>query len=356
MHHVLKLVNPILAPYAYRIQPSRGTPVRVLSTSGFSTPSARRAPTYGIPSASRLFCDLVNFAMERPPSTEEPDLIFNGNGATKHQTISIMPDSAIQTAKNIDITTVGRDLVSNSRISSKVDLAINVVVNCGDSGSQPSASTPLKRVEKNSSDGDTTVHPEGGERDSEVTPQTTFSMWDIIALFSNIIAWNFGGASLQQELGDDPANASLAFTVGSMDDSIEWVAQRPGRAFHEIYVLSLLNTGYGLPCWEPAPSLPDSQPQGVVPGDVGTYTTEGGFEKTFNLWEVSDRLENTYPCCGSTGASQPLAGRVGIRRNAVHEGAIFSLGASCRSKPHRALLKNLGNSYDAISSRFGDHR
>ena len=54
---------------------------------------------------------------------------------------------------------------------------------------------------------------------------------------------------------------------------------------YEIYVRTLLVEGHGLPCWEPRPLYPQTQPLGVVPGDVGTYTAESGFRRSFNLFD-----------------------------------------------------------------------
>lgn len=53
----------------------------------------------------------------------------------------------------------------------------------------------------------------------------------------------------------------------------------------EIYVRSMLVEGKGLACWHPEPRKPYAGKRGVAPGDVGTYSACGGFEKIFNLWE-----------------------------------------------------------------------
>ena len=59
---------------------------------------------------------------------------------------------------------------------------------------------------------------------------------------------------------------------------------------YEIYVRTLLAEGHGLPCWEPRPLEPQAQPQGVVPGDVGTYTAESGFRRSFNLFDDASNI------------------------------------------------------------------
>ncbi|TEB33867.1 hypothetical protein FA13DRAFT_115783 [Coprinellus micaceus] len=64
----------------------------------------------------------------------------------------------------------------------------------------------------------------------------------------------------------------------------------------------MLAQGYGLPCWEPRPLDPQAQPQGVVPGDVGTYTAESGFRRTFNLFDDARTIQGiTQRTRGSPG-------------------------------------------------------
>lgn len=75
----------------------------------------------------------------------------------------------------------------------------------------------------------------------------------------------------------------------------------------EIYLCSLLGSGRGLPCWQPKPqsTLRTGKERGVVPGDVGIYSVEEGFQKLFNLWEdgaaIQERarlLDETYELPG----------------------------------------------------------
>ena len=60
------------------------------------------------------------------------------------------------------------------------------------------------------------------------------------------------------------------------------------RTSGEIYVSTMLKTGNGLACWKPRPRKPIVNGVGILPGDVGTYTVEGGYRKIFNLWDHGD--------------------------------------------------------------------
>ncbi|KAF6759338.1 hypothetical protein DFP72DRAFT_133166 [Ephemerocybe angulata] len=61
----------------------------------------------------------------------------------------------------------------------------------------------------------------------------------------------------------------------------------------QVYVYHMLRAGKGLACWEPEPFFsPSSEDvKGTVPGDVGSYTPEGGFKKIFNLWDDERSLK-----------------------------------------------------------------
>lgn len=78
---------------------------------------------------------------------------------------------------------------------------------------------------------------------------------------------------------------SGAVTVASIEEPDEHVLNAEKLTTPEIFLCSLLGSGKGLPCWQPKPRKPFSGERGVVPGDVGTYSAEGGFEKLYNLWE-----------------------------------------------------------------------
>lgn len=53
----------------------------------------------------------------------------------------------------------------------------------------------------------------------------------------------------------------------------------------EVYIRKMLHAGKGLPCWKPEPREPLNHGEGVIPGDVGIFSVEGGFRKVFNLWD-----------------------------------------------------------------------
>jgi hypothetical protein len=62
-----------------------------------------------------------------------------------------------------------------------------------------------------------------------------------------------------------------------------WQSEEPTNA--ETYILEMHKAGKGLAAWDPRPRKPYAGEQGVVPGDVGTFTAEGGFKKIFNIFE-----------------------------------------------------------------------
>lgn len=66
----------------------------------------------------------------------------------------------------------------------------------------------------------------------------------------------------------------------------------------EAYVRCMLSSGKGLACWKPGPRHPIKDGEGIVPGDVGKYTVEGGFKKIFNLWEDAVSIQSTAAAVG----------------------------------------------------------
>lgn len=76
--------------------------------------------------------------------------------------------------------------------------------------------------------------------------------------------------------------------------SVDWQRLRTP----EVYVFRMLNAMKGLPCWEPNPQGRFSGPEGVVPGDVGTYSVADGFKKTFNIWNDDEAIRSTASRCG----------------------------------------------------------
>lgn len=88
----------------------------------------------------------------------------------------------------------------------------------------------------------------------------------------------------------------------------------------------MLKAGEGLACWRPRPIKPYSGQRGVVPGDVGTYSAEGGFKRIFNLWddeELIGRLDD--------GCSFPLPPRnLAVDPDAIPKGFTITEGVDSR--------------------------
>ena len=59
----------------------------------------------------------------------------------------------------------------------------------------------------------------------------------------------------------------------------------PDPTHIDVYARNLFKQGFGYPLWCPEPngSSRDYQQRGVSVGDVGRITSEGGFEKFFNI-------------------------------------------------------------------------
>ena len=58
----------------------------------------------------------------------------------------------------------------------------------------------------------------------------------------------------------------------------------------ETYVRCITSKN-GLACWQPRPRKPYAGEQGVVPGDVGTFSAGDGFRKIFNIWEDQEEIK-----------------------------------------------------------------
>ena len=94
----------------------------------------------------------------------------------------------------------------------------------------------------------------------------------------------------------------------------------------EVYVRGLLESGNGLPCWNPKPRNRDAETKGIVPGDVGIYTAELGFEKILNLWEDEMEIQAVGRSMGAAPYRPPKRTIV-YRRNAIEEGEVVAQGA-----------------------------
>jgi hypothetical protein len=105
----------------------------------------------------------------------------------------------------------------------------------------------------------------------------------------------------------------------------------------DVYVHTLLQERLGLPCWEPRPSDMENYPTGVLPGDVGTYTIEGGFERLFNVFEDKETLCAIQKNCDDM-ICRDFTGS--LRRTAewMRRGDAIAYGASTE-KPLKRLLE-----------------
>ncbi|TEB30413.1 hypothetical protein FA13DRAFT_1733724, partial [Coprinellus micaceus] len=74
----------------------------------------------------------------------------------------------------------------------------------------------------------------------------------------------------------------------------------PTKTPGEAYVSAMLHAGKGLPCWKPRPRRPIRDGVGVIIGDVGIFSIEGGFRKIFNIWDDEDFIRNS-PSASSYG-------------------------------------------------------
>lgn len=94
----------------------------------------------------------------------------------------------------------------------------------------------------------------------------------------------------------------------------------------EVYVFRMLNAMKGLPCWEPSPQGRFAGPQGVIPGDVGTYGDADGFKKTFNIWKDDEAIRATASRCGisyhTPEGSETTCAQVWEKGDAVTQGPL----------------------------------
>ncbi|RXW17689.1 hypothetical protein EST38_g8167 [Candolleomyces aberdarensis] len=74
-------------------------------------------------------------------------------------------------------------------------------------------------------------------------------------------------------------------SVSSAEDIDISPSQTLGATRAEVYIRSMLTSGKGLASWQPRPRKPHSGERGVLPGDVGTFSSSGGFKKIFNFQE-----------------------------------------------------------------------
>jgi hypothetical protein len=91
----------------------------------------------------------------------------------------------------------------------------------------------------------------------------------------------------------------------------------------------MLVHGHGLACWEPRCFEPEIRPHGIIPGDVGTYTTEDGFKVAFNLWddmdiihEIAETIRPSYRSRGLVQDLRKMPGKINKGRTFVCEASM----------------------------------
>ncbi|KAJ3535850.1 hypothetical protein NMY22_g6296 [Coprinellus aureogranulatus] len=98
---------------------------------------------------------------------------------------------------------------------------------------------------------------------------------------------NLAGGCFSPPYNAQPEDAS---ELSSAEDLDPRLFQSSHLTTPQVYVRSMLKAGEGLACWRPRPVVPHCGPKGVVPGDVGTYSADGGFKKIFNIWEDENKI------------------------------------------------------------------
>ncbi|KAJ3548251.1 hypothetical protein NMY22_g1334 [Coprinellus aureogranulatus] len=135
-----------------------------------------------------------------------------------------------------------------------------------------------------------------------------------------------------QAAGSSTIGLSVKDEGISMEETLEPLSPvsqpPPGLAMHEVYVRSMLCQGQGLACWEPRSYEPETQPEGVIPGDVGTYTTDDGFQKIFNLWDDMDAIRRISQTLLSDSGPHGLGRSIKRMPDKLDKGRIFACGAS----------------------------
>ncbi|TEB28198.1 hypothetical protein FA13DRAFT_815757 [Coprinellus micaceus] len=233
--------------------------------------------------------------MSTPTNDERRPPISPSTKAQRRSIISVMPNASQLNAENVDIRVAEGNISSTSgTASSKVNLTFNVIRYDSSSGAQ-----------------------EGLNRGEDLNAPGA----SVVATLIGLVRSGFGFLAStpgkeKQRTPLTPAQPDstqgcrgLAYAneIELMDIDQIHVTKRP-TASHDVYVNTLLAKGLGLPCWEPRPSDPPNQPRGVVPGDVGMYTTEGGFQRVFNLWVDKARICDIEPTCGLHVACRGLNG------------------------------------------------
>lgn len=80
--------------------------------------------------------------------------------------------------------------------------------------------------------------------------------------------------------------------------------------------------------------MPEQQPNGVVPGDVGTYTPEDGFQRTFNLWDDHCIIRKIAETIDPDRGYQDLKRNIITHRDKLQRGETLVCGASTDTRLH----------------------
>ena len=96
----------------------------------------------------------------------------------------------------------------------------------------------------------------------------------------------------------------------------------------------MLKLGKGLPCWQPRPDKALRGERGTVPGDVGTFTADGGFKKAFNIWEDATSVRKMAQVHGLDTYDLPDGSVV------VNQGRLATGDALCRGTAARTRYRD----------------
>ena len=91
----------------------------------------------------------------------------------------------------------------------------------------------------------------------------------------------------------------------------------------------MLGFGLGLACWKPGPQGRIVRRQGSIPGDVGTFSPEGGFKRLFNIWDDEDALRTTGRAISDRATYRSPEGRLySTTQDGLHGGDTLVRGTS----------------------------
>ncbi|KAF6745530.1 hypothetical protein DFP72DRAFT_49914 [Ephemerocybe angulata] len=116
---------------------------------------------------------------------------------------------------------------------------------------------------------------------------------------------------------------SLSLLQDIENRSVDWQRLRTP----EVYVFRMLNIMRGLPCWQPDPQGL-AGPQGIIPGDVGTYSVGEGFLKMWNIWDDEETVRRSSVGTPNSKIYFAPRGRQTLRTQAFAEGDTVAEGPS----------------------------